>query len=84
MGDGKREPEGRGEPSRKHTAIDVEMKKRMIRNYEGGQSLSAIARGLHFVVSTIVNYAACIRECAIFIFHLIHVSIVFNTRMSLL
>jgi hypothetical protein len=34
MAGGKRAPEGRSEPSRKRTAIDLRMKIRMIREYK--------------------------------------------------
>jgi hypothetical protein len=45
--------EGNRKPSHKCTAIDLELKLRMIRKYEGGQSLSAIAGELSAVVSTV-------------------------------
>jgi hypothetical protein len=62
---GKRAPKEKTEPSRKRTAIDLEMKIRIIHKYEGGQSLSAISRELGFAVSTvntIVKDAARIKE----------------------
>jgi hypothetical protein len=37
MAGGKRAPEGRGEPSCILTVIDLELKIKMIRKYEGGQ-----------------------------------------------
>jgi hypothetical protein len=53
MAGGKHAREGNSEPSCKRTAIDLELKLRMIRKYEGGQSLSAIARELVLAVSTV-------------------------------
>jgi hypothetical protein len=65
MAGGKRAPKGKTEPSHKRTAIDLEMKIRIIRKYEGGQRLSAISRELVFAVSTvnaIVKDATRIKE----------------------
>jgi hypothetical protein len=45
MAGGKQAPEGKSEPFHKRTAIDLEIKIRMIHKYEGGQSLSALACG---------------------------------------
>uniref|UniRef100_A0A8C9SKK2 HTH CENPB-type domain-containing protein n=1 Tax=Scleropages formosus TaxID=113540 RepID=A0A8C9SKK2_SCLFO len=53
------------QPKRKRTKIDLEMKMKMIKKYEGGQNLSAIARELGLSVSTvntIVKNAARIKE----------------------
>jgi transposase-like protein len=41
------------QPIRKRTKIDLEMKIKMIKKYEGGQSLSAIARELGLSASTV-------------------------------
>jgi hypothetical protein len=52
-------------PSRKCTAIDLEMRIRMTRIYAGGQSLSAIACELGSVLSavnTIMKDAASMKE----------------------
>jgi hypothetical protein len=65
MVSGKHKREGKSQPSQKHTAIDLEMKIRIICKYEGGQSLSAL--------NTIVKDAAHIRQLVNFIFHLIHI-----------
>jgi hypothetical protein len=57
-------------------AFDLEMKIRMIHKYEGGQSLSAIAHELSFVVSTVnpaVKDAPHVKKHVSFIFHLINV-----------
>jgi transposase-like protein len=65
MAGGKRAPKEKTKPSRKRTTIDLEMKIRIIRKYEGGQSLTAISRELGFAVSTvntIVKDAARIKE----------------------
>jgi hypothetical protein len=43
MASSKRKPDGKGEPSYKCTAINLEMRIRMVHEYEGGQSLSAVA-----------------------------------------
>jgi transposase-like protein len=67
MAGGTRAPKRKSEPSRRRTAIDLEMKTKIIRKYEGGQSLSAVARELGFAVSTvntIVKDAARIKEHA--------------------
>jgi sugar lactone lactonase YvrE len=53
-------------PSRKHTAIDLEIKLRMILKYEDGQNLSGIVHGVGFAISTvntIVKDVAQIKEC---------------------
>jgi hypothetical protein len=43
MAGGKCAREGNSEPSHKRTTVDLELKLRMIRKYEGAQSLPAIA-----------------------------------------
>jgi hypothetical protein len=48
---GKHAPEGKSKPSRERTAINLEMKIRIICKYEGRESFSASA--LCFVVSTL-------------------------------
>jgi hypothetical protein len=56
---------GRSKPSYKHTAIDLEMKIRMIHKYEGGQCLSAITCEFGFVelsVNAIVKDGAHTKE----------------------
>jgi hypothetical protein len=53
MAGGKRAREGNSEPSRKRTAIDLELKLRIIRKYECGQSVTAMARELSLAVSTV-------------------------------
>jgi hypothetical protein len=54
MAVGKHIPEGVNhlEPPCRHTAIDIEMKLRMICKYECGQSLSAVALEYIYAVST--------------------------------
>jgi hypothetical protein len=59
---GERVPRRKSEPSHKCTAIDLERKTGMLCKYEDGQSLSAIAPELGFVVLTIVKDAARIKE----------------------
>jgi hypothetical protein len=48
MAGGKHTPEGKSKPSCKLAAIGLEMKIRMIHNYEGGQSLSVIGHEIGF------------------------------------
>jgi hypothetical protein len=55
MAGNKHVPERKSEPSRKHTAIDLGMKRRMIHKYEGGQILCAISPELGFAVSTVIT-----------------------------
>nr|XP_023694244.1 tigger transposable element-derived protein 1-like [Paramormyrops kingsleyae] len=63
--DGKRPRECKSESARKRTAINLELKIKIIRKYEAGQCLSAIARefGLaNSTVNTIVKDAARIKQ----------------------
>jgi hypothetical protein len=65
MACGKHAPEIKSEPSRKHTAIDLEIKIRMMCKYECGQGLSAVAHELGCTVLTMNTNgkdAACIKE----------------------
>nr|XP_023648729.1 tigger transposable element-derived protein 1-like isoform X2 [Paramormyrops kingsleyae] len=65
MGGSKRLNERKSESVRKRTVIDLELKMKIIRKYEGGQSLSAIAREFGLAVSTIntiVKDAARIKQ----------------------
>jgi hypothetical protein len=48
MSGGKCAHKEKSEPPRKCTAIDLEMKIRMIRKYEGGKCLSAVLREFGF------------------------------------
>jgi transposase-like protein len=51
---GKRQRCGKtAQPTRKRNKIDLEMKMKMIKKYEVGQSLSAIARELGLSASTV-------------------------------
>jgi hypothetical protein len=52
MAGGRRTPEGKNEPSRTCTAIDLEKRIRMVRKHKGAQSLSAIACGYMSVRGT--------------------------------
>jgi hypothetical protein len=55
---GKRQRDGeRAQPIRKRTKIDLKMKMKMIKKYEGGQILSAIARELGLSASTVNTIA---------------------------
>jgi hypothetical protein len=68
MAGGKRAPKEKTEPSRKRTTIDLEMKIRIKRKYEGGQSLSAISRERGFAVTnvnTIVKGTAMLKSTII-------------------
>jgi hypothetical protein len=85
MAGGKRASEGKGEPSQKHTAIDLEMEIYLLHKYESEQHSSAVACGFDLTVTTlntIMKDGAHMKGRMNFIFHLIHVylstSIVFN------
>jgi transposase-like protein len=54
MMSGKRQRDGKSaQPIRKRTEIDLKMKTKMIKKYEGGQSLSATVRELGLSASTV-------------------------------
>lgn len=56
---------GHKEPAHKYMSISLEMKLRMMHNFEGGQNLSPDILELGFAESTVnttVNGAACIEE----------------------
>jgi hypothetical protein len=64
---GKCVPKGKSKLSRECTAIDLELKIRMIHKYEFGHSLSAIEHELSlavYTVNTSMKDAACIKEHA--------------------